>query len=239
MKKTCCVSSIILITLIVLGLIIGGVFYYWGLAAAESNEALTSLFTIEEGWGASEIAKNLKENNFIRSELSFKVYIIISGERDKLQAGSFEISPAMGTPRIVDCLVSPQEKQLEVKIIEGQRLEEVAQVVAEAGIKGDFIERARAKNFKEKYSFLSNVSGEKTLEGFLFPDTYKLDINSSVDQVIKKMLDNFDLKLKELPAPTNPAFSSLSDLVILASIVEREATKSNIERKKIAGVYLN
>ncbi|MBU2595348.1 endolytic transglycosylase MltG, partial [Patescibacteria group bacterium] len=76
-------------------------------------------------------------------------------------------------------------------------------------------------------------------EGFLFPDTYKLNINANVDQVIEKMLDNFDLKFKELPAPTNPVFSNLYDLVILASIVEREATKSQIERRRIAGVYLN
>ncbi len=225
--------------LIIITLIIGGVFYYRNLAAVKNEESEAALFTIDDGWGAAEIASHLKEDNFIRSELVFQVYIFISDKRDKLQAGSFEISPSMTTSEIVEVLVKAQEKQMEIKIIEGQRLEEVAEVVAVSGVKGDFMERAKVANFKDKYSFLGNVPSQMSLEGFLFPDTYKLNINASVDQVIEKMLDNFDQKLKELPAPTNPAFSNLSDLVTLASIVEREATKSNIERRRIAGVYLN
>lgn len=239
MKKFCCISFVILTVLVVLGLVVGGVFYYRGLAAVKSEESEATLFTIDDGWGAAEIASHLKEDNFIRSDLVFKIYILISDKRDKLQAGSFEISPSMTTPEIVGVLVESQEKQIEIKIIEGQRLEEVAEVVAASGVKGDFMERAKISNFKDKYSFLTNVPSDKSLEGFLFPDTYKLNINASVDQVIEKMLDNFNQKLKELPAPTNPTFSNLSDLVTLASIVEREATKSNIERKRIAGVYLN
>jgi UPF0755 protein len=239
MKKACCISSIIIIVLVILILIIGGIFYYKGLAAPEANSSETKLFTIEEGSSAPSIAKKLKENNYIRSELIFQIYVFISGNRDKLQADNFEISSAMTTPQIVQVLVSSQEKQIEIKIIEGQRLEEVAREVNKQGIKGDFMARAKAANFKNQYKFLANVPGDKTLEGFLFPDTYKLDINATVDEVIKKMLDNFDLKLKDLPAPTNPMFSNLSDLVALASIVEREATKSQIERRRIAGVYLN
>lgn len=225
--------------LIIIALIIGGVFYYRGLGAVSVEEVEPTLFTIDDGWSAAEIAKELKEDNFIRSDLVFKIYIFISDKRDKLQAGSFEISSSMSTSEIVEVLVKSQEKQIEIKIIEGQRLEEVAEVVAASGVKGDFIERAKVLNFKDKYSFLSNVPSQMSLEGSLFPDTYKLNINASVDQVVEKMLDNFNQKLKELPAPTNPVFSNLSDLVILASIVEREATKSNIERRRIAGVYLN
>lgn len=237
--KKCCFIFIIISALIVLGLAIVGFIYYRNLSAVNPSDSEKKLFTIEEGWSVSEIAQNLKKDNYIKSEFSFKTYVFISGNRDKLQAGSFEISSSMSTPELVEVLVKAQEKQIEIKIIEGQRLEEVARVVKESGIKGNFIERAKVENFKSEYSFLSNISADKSLEGFLFPDTYKLDINSSVDNVIRKMLDNFDLKLKELPAPTNPMFSNLSDLVILASIVEREATKSNIERKRIAGVYLN
>ncbi|MBU2595607.1 endolytic transglycosylase MltG, partial [Patescibacteria group bacterium] len=239
MKKTCCIIFVIVALLVIIALIIGGVFYYQGLAAVENKESEATLFTVEEGWSAAEIASHLKEDDFIRSELVFKIHIFIYGKRHKLQAGSFELSSSMDVPQIVEVLTKSQEKQIEIKIIEGQRLEEVGGVVAASGVKGDFIERAKVVNFKDKYSFLSNLPVDNSLEGFLFPDTYKLNINASVDQVIEKMLDNFDLKLKELPAPTNPVFSNLSDLVILASIVEREATKSQIERRRIAGVYLN
>lgn len=239
MKKACFIIFLVLMIALIVALVFGWIWYRNGLKAVKAQESESTLFTIEEGWGAGEIAQNLKEGGYIRSEPIFQIYIFISGNRDKLQAGSFEISPSMSTPEIVEILSESKEKQIEIKIIEGQRLEEVAKVVKDSGIKGDFVERAKVANFKSEYSFLSNVASEKSLEGFLFPDTYKLDINSNVDEVIRKMLDNFDAKLKELPAPTNPVFTSLSDLVILASIVEREATQSQIERKRIAGVYLN
>ncbi len=239
MKKTCLIVFLVLFFIIILGLILGWIWYSGGLKPIDINQNDKTLFTIEEGWSVAEISQHLHDGNLIKSETAFKIYVFISGKRDKLQAGSFEIYPSMSIPEIVEVLVKAQEKQIEIKIIEGQRLEEVARDVAESGIKGNFLDRAKVGNFKTEYSFLSNISPDKTLEGFLFPDTYKFDINSSVDQVIRKMLDNFEVKLKELPAPTNPMFSNLSDLVILASIVERESTKSNIERRKIAGVYLN
>jgi len=239
MKKTCLIIFLVIFIVLILGLVLGWIWYASELKPIDANQSENTLFTIEEGWGVAEISKNLHDGNFIKSPTAFKIYVFISDERDKLQAGSFEISPSLSIPEIVDVLVKAQEKQIEIKIIEGQRLEEVAKDVEDSGIKGDFIERAKVGNFKSEYSFLSNIPSDKTLEGFLFPDTYKFNINSSVDQVIRKMLDNFDIKLKELPAPTNPMFSNLSDLVILASIVERESTKSNIERRKIAGVYLN
>jgi UPF0755 protein len=239
MKRGCLIGCLVVLAIVILASIIGGVFYYRGLAAPDTSNSETKLFTIEEGSGVPLIAKQLKENNYIRSELVFQIYVFISGNRNKLQAGNFEISSSMSTPKIVEVLVISKEKQIEIKIIEGQRLEEVAKEVDKQGIKGDFVARAKVTNFKDQYKFLANIPGDKTLEGFLFPDTYKLNINATVDDVIKKMLDNFDLKLKELPAPTNPMFSNLSDLVTLASIVEREATKSQIERRRIAGVYLN
>lgn len=239
MKKFCCLSLVIIGILIVSGLIIGGVFYWRDLKAPDPNQQQKELFSIKEGWSSAEIADHLKEKNYIKSKLVFQVYIFISGNRDKLQAGNFELSPAMDVSQIVEVLTQAQEKQIEIKIIEGQRLEEVGREVNKQGIKGNFAGRAVVSNFKYKYNFLANVSSERTLEGFLFPDTYKLDINATVDDVIEKMLDNFELKLEELPAPTNPMFSNLTDLVNLASIVEREATKSQIERRRIAGVYLN
>lgn len=218
---------------------VGSIYYFQGLDAPVPEESSRQIFTIEEGLGVNQIATKLKNDNYIKSEFIFKIYTIISGTRGRLQAGSFEISRSMSVPELVDVLVKSQEKQIEVKIIEGQRLEEVARVINEAGIKGDFIDRAKVINFKDQYDFLKKMSDNNSLEGFLFPDTYKLNLNSSVDDVIKKMLDNFNLKLKVLPAPTNPIFTDLKDLVILASIVEREATKSNIERRRIAGVYVN
>lgn len=239
MKKFCCISSIVLVILIIIALILGIVWYRSGLSVSADSSEEASIFRVEEGWGVANISKNLKDEGYINSELIFKLYVFFSGNRNKLQAGSFEISSSMTIPQIVEILTSAQEKQIELTIIEGQRFEEVGRYLDEQGIKGDFEARAKISNFQDEYDFLKNLDSNTTLEGFLFPNTYKVDLGSSVDDVIKKMLDSFELKLKELPAPTNPVYGDLKDLVILASIIEREATMSNIERRRIAGVYIN
>jgi len=238
MAKSCWVTLVIIFILI-LALIFSFYFYNKGLNPVDEGNEEIILFEIEKGWGVSDIAEALNQKGIIGSEFAFKIHVFLSGNGSKLQAGIFELSPSMTIPEVVDVLVESYEKQTELKIIEGQRMEEVARYLEEQGIRGDFIEKAKVGNFKDSYDFLADMPDSRGLEGYLFPDTYKVNINSSVDNIIEKMLDNFELKLQELPAPTNPQFNDLSDLVILASIIEREANMSNIERRRIAGVYVN
>ncbi|MCJ7804170.1 hypothetical protein MUP35_00315, partial [Patescibacteria group bacterium] len=68
MKKGCLIGCSVFLAIVILASIIGGVFYYRGLAAPDTGNNETKLFTIEEGSGVPSIAKHLKENNYIRSE---------------------------------------------------------------------------------------------------------------------------------------------------------------------------
>ena len=92
------------------------------------------------------------------------------------------------------------------------------------------------------YPFLSGITGktrDHRLDGYLFPDTYEFDVKANVEDVIYKMLNRFnELYLPAYYEKATEAGLSVDDVVVLASIVEREA-KLKSEKARIAGVFIN
>jgi len=93
--------------------------------------------------------------------------------------------------------------------------------------------------YKKDYIFLSNVPKGGDLEGFLFPDTYKVFANSEPEEIIKKMLNNFQQKVGEKTmADAHKQALNFYEIITLASIVEKEV-RNEQEMQKVAGVYFN
>jgi len=69
--------------------------------ASVSSEKTTKVFVIAKGVGVSEIAKKLKQENLIKSELAFKIYVKQYNLTNKLQAGSYKLSPSMSTLEVL------------------------------------------------------------------------------------------------------------------------------------------
>ncbi len=101
------------------------------------------------------------------------------------------------------------------------------------------------KDFSLKYSFLADKPSYFGLEGYLFPDTYRVYASSSVTEIIDKMLSNFDKKLTEkMRADIKSQGKTIYEIITLASIVEKEApmnyqTGDNRDARIIAGIFLN
>ncbi len=101
------------------------------------------------------------------------------------------------------------------------------------------------KDFSLKFSFLNDKPKYYGLEGYLFPDTYRVYASSTVTEVIEKMLVNFDKKLTpKMRADIKAQKRTIYEVVTLASIVEKEApidyqTSNNRDARIIAGVFLN
>ncbi len=99
--------------------------------------------------------------------------------------------------------------------------------------KEEFLAALKRENWN--YDFLE---GLESLEGFLFPDTYYISYNVSSNEIIKKMLDNFDKKLtSDLRAEIKKQGKSVKEIVTLASIVEKEVYKEE-DKKIVAGIFL-
>ncbi len=206
------VKKILLIIGELLIVLISSFFLYYYYNLNYRGEGVEVEFTIKEGETTRIIATNLKKNNIISSALIFEIYVKTKGML--IQSGSYKISDQKNITEIAQILSDGKTTNDYVTIPEGWRVTQIDELLVENGIvkKGEF----------------SKVAA--SLEGYLFPDSYKFEKESNPDEVKKRMTDNFWEKTKNLKITPG--------VVIIASIVEREA-KFDEDRRKIAGVYLN
>jgi UPF0755 protein len=202
-------------------------------------------FVIEPGQNANQISNNLVESGLLPEADLFRNYLRYKGYDSQLEAGIFEINPSLTIPQLASTLLRAQPQDIELVFLPGWRKEEMAEylrVIQPAKIEADEFEALVSGGNGldlSGYDFLSSLPENATLEGFLFPDTYRLPVDATAPQLIYMMLDNFNLRVT--PA-MRQSFGiqglSVYDAVILASIVQREAVVAD-ERPLMVGVFLN
>lgn len=180
------------------------------------------LIKIEKGWGSDEIGQKLKDEGFISSKWIFVFYAWIKGYNVHLQAGEYLLNSKMSVFKIARMIANGKvsKSYIKVTIPEGWTNKKIEERLIASGVlkEGD-------KLPKEK-------------EGYLFPDTYYFEKNSSVDIVVKKMSDNFMKKIGEDISKDLLVDSSmkLPNAVIMASIIEREVV-SDEDRAIVSGIF--
>jgi UPF0755 protein len=149
----------------------------------------------------------------------------------------------MSMPQIAEKLQQPQIEEIVVTVPEGMRAEEVADLLNVRSITDGeaFLSMVRGGSASARalgeYSFVPD--GLASLEGYLFPDTYRLPAQATPADLIRRMLDNFGQRVtSDVLAPATAAGRGLGQVVTMASIVEREARLAD-ERPIIASVYWN
>ncbi|MBN1178319.1 MAG: endolytic transglycosylase MltG [Anaerolineae bacterium] len=213
-----------------------------GRPAGDDDTPVT--FVVEPGETAGQIAERLVEAGLVSDAELFRRYLQYEGLDAGLEAGTFTLRQTMTIPEIAQALQSGLRPERVVTVREGLRLEEIAaDVAAQTGIpEAEFLELVttgwRGTELAQ-YGFLIGLPPDATLEGFLFPDTYRLPEEATAYDVLARMLSTFDERVSSdmRLAAANRGWS-VYELVTLASIVEREAVLA-AERPIIAGVYLN
>lgn len=185
---------------------------------------------IDKGVGFTETANFLEREGLIRSARAFRWYGLLSGSAHLLKPGYYSLTPSEGAVKILETLVSgPQD--VTVKIIEGSTLADIDVQLFAAGVTSSGV----IKNFpiaglRRDYQFLKNV---RTLEGFLFPDTYKFAPHSDAESAIRKMLDTFSARV----APDfKISDSNFYKNLIIASLIEREVPEVADDRAIVSGI---
>lgn len=208
-------KKILLILLLVIILLSGGLFCYYryALSHVAGNSDENQSFEVISGESTMEIARNLKEKKLVNSSWVFGYYVI--SHNLSLKPGIYYLKPNMKIPEIADLISKGKIQEYKITTIEGWRNTEIADYLFKNGI------------INNKDKFIKAADGK---EGYLFPDTYRLAIDVTPEEIVQKMLDNYTTRTKDLNV-------SKEDL-ILASIVEREA-KNDEQRYNIAGVYKN
>jgi UPF0755 protein len=190
-------------------------------------------------WGASfrRVVGVLYDNGMVRSAPRFYLLGRIVGVSSKVKAGEYRLNTGMLPLDILDELIAGRVVTYEVTIPEGYTATQIANLLQEKGIIEDRAPFLRLV-FDPVFAVGQGID-TSTLEGYLFPDTYRFSKGLSPDAVIGTMLDNFQAAFQEA-ARHRRADVTLTDreMVILASIIEKETGESQ-ERALISAVFHN
>ncbi len=239
----------LLLLIIVLILIIIGVYKYE--TSPVSNNTDPKTITVDEGDNYFSIASKLKDQNLIRSETFYKIYLKFANPTSLLN-GDYELNEAMSVQEIVKVLSdknSQQDNTIKLTFREGLNVTQMAKIVEEkTGIKAeDFInqmaDQTYLKQLQQDYWFLTdeiyNSEIYYPLEGYLFPDTYHfMPSEINIDTIIRKILDNTETKLEPYKNQLQNGAYTTHQILTLASIIELEAV-SDSDRAMVSGVLYN
>jgi len=226
-------------------------YQYYITTPVNPNNSVESPFVIKKGDTVASIAVRLREKEFILSEDAFKTFAKQNGIDRKVIPGRFLLNQTLTIPQIAEKLTDPDQGELTLTIPEGTTIQGIDDRLVSLGAieAGEFIRATKDFNNYAKYPFLDEEKMRKLphpLEGFLFPDTYFIDTGHYNSQdLIDLMLKNFesrvpedfiDNKGKKLTGTNGePEFVSLYDIIIMASILEKEV-KTDKDRKIVAGI---
>ncbi len=193
-------------------------------------------FEVKSGQRAPDVATSLKAAGLIRDRNAFLTYVNFHGLRGHLEAGLYSISPSQSSPDIAGVLASGKVDAHRLTIPEGTRLSDIERLAAAQGItKADF-DAALAAHHDE--SFLSSKPAGVSLEGYLFPDSYDITVNTTASTLVETMLQTFG---KRVGPEYVQAFSaeglSLHQALTVASIVEKEVNRPE-DRPIVAQIFL-
>jgi UPF0755 protein len=201
-------------------------FSFASLFQARSNIAdpVSVRFVIPRGQALSIIATRLEEAGLIKNAYAFRFVVYQKQLANKIQAGSFELSPSMDTWQIATALTVGTD-DIWLTLPEGWRREEIAESLA----------KQELPNF-DAAEFLTLTKG---LEGQLFPDTYLVSRETSTAQIVSLLRNTFESKvLTGLSAQISASELSLNEILTLASLVQRESA-NDAEMPLVAQILLN
>lgn len=197
-------------------------------------------FDIPFGESPISIASRLESLGIILDAQAFIRYLKYSGLDTSLQAGQYSLSPAVTAVDIAHILQDATPSEITLSILPGWRLEEIAATLPTSGLEitpDEFLSAAFAPD-QVSQNPLDFPEGS-SLEGFLFPTSYRLPRDTTVDQLLRVLLDAFQSRISpKILAGLAAQGLDIHQAVTLASIVEREAILAE-EMPTIASVFLN
>jgi len=195
----------------------------------EENSATQKVVNIPSGTNAKGIVDVLEKNEIIRkNNYTFRILTKLLKLEDQLKYGEYNLSPSMNMLQILDRLVKGEVIVYKITIPEGYTCTQIAELLDK-------------KEVAEKEAFLKLVKdSEKTSEGYLFPDTYEVPKKYGAENMSKVMLTNFNQIAieNEFTDRAEEIGFSLDEIIILASIIEKEAKFSD-EKNKVSSVFHN
>ena len=227
---------VILAVMLVTGIIFAAFVYQYATTPASASPD-EQVVEIKPGMTLKKVAHFLADKELLKEPSNFMLYTYLQGEQNRIQAGEYRLSPSMPPREILEALTSGMAVLYVVTIPEGYRITEIADLLEAKGLaeKAAFIE---ATHNQELLDSMHIPSG--SLEGYLYPETYRFSKAAGARRIVQTLLDTFKERVlqPERVQQVEAMQFTFHEIVTLASLIEKE-TGLGKERKLISSVFHN
>lgn len=209
-------------------------------------DAAARSVTIAPDMTATSIRMELIGAGIMDGGAPFIAYVKATGAAARLKAGTFVLKPGMAVADIVRTLTEATASERRITLLEGWGIREMGEYLVAQGALTDIdawyaavgtppsalggTRQIPGTDFRGEFAILAALPSGATLEGYLFPDTYRIAVDASAEDIVRTLLGNFARRTADLPSVTY-------DQLRLASVVEREV-RSDADRKMVADLFL-
>ncbi len=232
-------------------------FFYIKNINYSSGKNQSVIFVVDKGDSISDIGEKLHSQDLIKSKLTFKLYVRFSKKDLIFREGSYDLNYNMSLKKIVDELTKKISLKPEktIRFIEGWNVRDYSKVLEKnfSSAEDDFFDivgkpminynllssGVKPRDFSEQFDFLKDKPLEYGLEGYLFPDTYRFFEDATLEDIVVRMLKNFDQKLNsKMREDIAAQGKTIFEIVTMASIIQKEV-QSEDDMKMVSGLFWN
>ena len=221
-------------------LLVGAFFWYQHQISPVSSDpkATRVRITIESGTTPDDIGSLLVEKKVIRDLTAFNIYTRLTSTRNKLQAGTFSLSPHESTATVVDHLVAGKTDQFSITFLPGATVAENKKVLLAAGYSQTEVDTAFKKPYDSPVFQGKPVMAD--LEGYIYGETYTFSAGSTVEQILQRTFDEFYAAIikNDLIPGVKAQGLTLYQGIALASIIQSEMGAHEADMPQVAQVFL-
>lgn len=211
------------------------IIFWWQIRTPLNSTGETKIFKVEKGDSAEVIAENLEKAGLIKNPFLFRLYVFLALSQYSLKPGEYELSTKMPIRDIGDTLVLGGTNEIIVTIPEGFNLKQVEDRLIEAGL----AKQNELVNYKFSVGtppILIDKPKSASLEGYLFPDTYRFFKDAVLSDVVSEMIGNLNDKLTpDLKLAIKNSSHNFYEIITISSLIEKEVSKDS-DRSIVAGV---
>ena len=250
-KKCIKNRTVLFVSGLILAIIVGSVagsfaWYNNQLRPVGSDISQLKLITIENGSTPGQVGRLLESESIIRSSTAFDIYARLSGQQNKLQAGTYRLSPAESTQQIIEHLVNGSVDEFSITFYPGATLVDntdtkkkydVTTVLKNAGYSSADISAALGADYDSP--LFAGRPSSADLEGYIYGQTYNFSTGAKLTDILNRTFEEFYSVVQDnnLVKKFSDHGLNLYQGITLASIVQREASDPT-DQKQVAQVFL-
>ncbi len=209
--------------------VVGGWFLYSEIVTAQATDVSSLRFDVQQGESATALAERLEADRVIRSAWLFRRVLTYKQLDTDIKAGTYEVTAPITLLRVMNALASPQTAERTITIIPGWDVRDIAA----------YLEKEEISTRQAVYDLLGTpaVDVERSLEGYLAPDTYRVYKNATLEEVVAKLkLERENQLTEQMRSDIEKNKYTWHEILTMASILEREARGAE-DKARVADIF--